>query len=132
MQFTLQLTLAALIIEGVFGYPDAIYKLVGHPVTWMGAALSWLEQRLNHGPARRLKGVLALIVLLALACLPAIALQSLMATTPRSILLTSGTLSPMDFLEDQFQLNMEYKKSIKHFFNVAEQLRAIIVKGIDK
>ena len=72
------MTLAALIIEGVFGYPDAIYKLVGHPVTWMGAALSWLEQRLNHGPARRLKGVLALIVLLALACLPAIALHSLM------------------------------------------------------
>ncbi len=78
MQFTLHMTLAALIIEGLFGYPDAIYKLVGHPVTWMGAALSWLEQRLNHGPARRLKGVLALIVLLALACLPAIALQSLM------------------------------------------------------
>ena len=71
----LTLTLAALIIEGLFGYPDALYKFIGHPVTWIGAALSRLETLLNRGAARKLKGVVALIALLGVSALPAVLLQ---------------------------------------------------------
>eukprot|EP01037_Dinobryon_pediforme_P009490 gene9494-9570_t len=76
MQFTLQMTLAALTIEGLFGYPDAIYKLIGHPVTWIGAAITWLEQRLNYGTMRRAKGVLTLGILLTASATPAFFLQA--------------------------------------------------------
>jgi adenosylcobinamide-phosphate synthase len=55
----------ALLIERAVGYPSALFKLVGHPVTWMGALITWLEARLNNGPARRWKGVVMLAFLLA-------------------------------------------------------------------
>lgn len=54
----------ALLIERVVGYPTWLYKAIGHPVTWIGALIAWLEARLNHGANRRLKGVALLLLLL--------------------------------------------------------------------
>jgi adenosylcobinamide-phosphate synthase len=63
-----QLALAALGIEAVAGYPSALYRAIGHPVTWIGAFLSWLDRRLNRASwsfaARRMAGVAALGLLL--------------------------------------------------------------------
>ncbi len=64
-----RLAFAALVIEALAGYPDVVYRAIGHPVTWMGAWLSWLDRRLNRPAAsfgsRRAGGALALILLLA-------------------------------------------------------------------
>ncbi|MEO6395919.1 MAG: adenosylcobinamide-phosphate synthase CbiB [Devosia sp.] len=57
----------ALLIERVIGYPKPLYRLIRHPVVWMGALIGWLEARLNHGERRRLKGVLMLALLLGTA-----------------------------------------------------------------
>jgi adenosylcobinamide-phosphate synthase len=57
----------ALLIERVIGYPAWLYKAIGHPVTWIGALISWLDARLNTGTSRRLKGVLFLLLLLLTA-----------------------------------------------------------------
>jgi adenosylcobinamide-phosphate synthase len=65
----------ALLIEAAFGYPDVLFRALGHPVTWVGAAIAWLDRTLNRGAARRLAGVLAVTVLLLAAGLPAWALQ---------------------------------------------------------
>ena len=54
----------ALLIERVVGYPPTVFKLIGHPVTWIGSLISWLEARLNQGSNRRLKGVIMLALLL--------------------------------------------------------------------
>ncbi len=60
---------AALAIEAVAGYPDVVYRAIGHPVTWVGAWLAWLERRLNRPAAsfatRRAGGAFALALLLA-------------------------------------------------------------------
>lgn len=62
------LALAAATLEAVFGYPSALYRAIGHPVTWMGRMLGWLDRMLNREawtpPARKAAGVLALVVLL--------------------------------------------------------------------
>ena len=67
--FSLPLALAALIVEALFGYPAPLYRAIGHPVTWMGGWLAWLEARLNRADtgqaARRAAGVLALGLYLA-------------------------------------------------------------------
>ena len=55
----------ALLIERLVGYPDALVRRIGHPVIWMGTLISLLDQRLNAGTARRGRGVLALVLLLA-------------------------------------------------------------------
>ena len=45
---SLPLALAALVLEALVGYPAPLYRAIGHPVTWMGAWLAWLEARLNR------------------------------------------------------------------------------------
>jgi adenosylcobinamide-phosphate synthase len=52
-----------LLIERVIGYPAWLYKAIGHPVTWIGGLISWLDARLNTGANRRLKGIVALVLL---------------------------------------------------------------------
>ena len=61
---------AALLLEALFGYPQPLYRLIGHPVTWIGALISLLDRLLNR-PAqsfilRRFLGVVALILLLSI------------------------------------------------------------------
>ncbi|MDL2171308.1 MULTISPECIES: adenosylcobinamide-phosphate synthase CbiB [Asaia] len=43
----LLLTLCALVTESVFGYPDALFRLIGHPVTWIGRLITALDKGLN-------------------------------------------------------------------------------------
>jgi adenosylcobinamide-phosphate synthase len=65
------LALIALVIEAMVGYPDAVYRLIGHPVTWMGRLIAWCDEQWNS-PAlsfaqKRRRGVLALLVLVLAA-----------------------------------------------------------------
>jgi len=71
----------ALLIERVVGYPAWLYKVIGHPVTWMGTLITWLDTRLNSGSSRRLKGALALLLL----CLTALALALLIIAVTRRV-----------------------------------------------
>jgi adenosylcobinamide-phosphate synthase len=65
----------ALLIEAAFGYPDTLLRRIGHPVIWAGAAIAWLDRRLNRGRWRRLRGVACVAALLLGAGLPAWGLQ---------------------------------------------------------
>lgn len=50
------LAFAALLIERLFGYPDAVYRAIGHPVAWIGALIGKLDEswnRAEEGPERR-------------------------------------------------------------------------------
>jgi adenosylcobinamide-phosphate synthase len=72
-----QLAFAALVIEACVSYPGILYRAIGHPVTWMGAWLAWLDRRLNRpalsAGARRASGALALaLLLLPVGCAAAI------------------------------------------------------------
>lgn len=82
---TVLLAFCALLVELLAGYPDRLYRAAGHPVTWIGAAIKWLDERLNRQgfpPARRrFAGVLALVVLLALAIGSGLAITWLMSGT---------------------------------------------------
>jgi len=57
-------TLLALLIELAVGYPDRLFHAVGHPVTWMGRLIGWLDGVLNHDylsrTSRRIAGLIAL------------------------------------------------------------------------
>ena len=68
---TLIILVAALGVEALCGYPQRLYKLIGHPVTWIGALISKLDRDLNRDDesraARKASGVLALIVLVAIS-----------------------------------------------------------------
>jgi adenosylcobinamide-phosphate synthase len=64
----LWLLVVALGLEALLGWPDALHRVIRHPVVWIGALIALLERHLNN-PARsellrRLGGIVALIVLL--------------------------------------------------------------------
>ncbi len=61
----------ALILDALFGEPDWLWRPVPHPAVLFGRLIAALEARLNCGPGRRLKGALALALLVAAAGLPA-------------------------------------------------------------
>ncbi len=62
----LSLMAVALLLDAIIGDPAWLYRRVPHPVSWIGAVLSFLERHLNRGsPAIRIAlGAVALIVLL--------------------------------------------------------------------
>lgn len=63
--------LIALAIDAALGWPDRLFRRIGHPVTWAGRLIAALDRRLNRegdSPARRrVLGVLAAGVVIGLA-----------------------------------------------------------------
>ncbi len=62
--------LVALLLDAVFGWPRPLFRAIGHPVTWIGALISWLDEWLNLDDAdpgaRRMAGIVAAFVVIAL------------------------------------------------------------------
>lgn len=70
------LTLLALAIEAAAGFPAPLFRLIRHPVVWMGALIAGLDRCLNRD--NRAGGVLALGLLLLAVGVPAVAAQLLL------------------------------------------------------
>lgn len=90
------LALAAMISDLCLGYPDRVWRAVGHPVSWIGRLIGVLERTLNRGPdaRRRALGALALAVAVAAAAGVGLALASLARGWPGFLLVAvlAGTL----------------------------------------
>ncbi|MBJ7418087.1 MAG: cobalamin biosynthesis protein, partial [Niveispirillum sp.] len=54
-----------MVLEALLGYPDAIFRVIRHPVVWIGTVIAALDRVLNRGPGwlRRLGGVATVIIL---------------------------------------------------------------------
>ncbi|MGL6208559.1 MAG: adenosylcobinamide-phosphate synthase CbiB [Paracoccaceae bacterium] len=63
--------LVAMLVDAVLGWPDAVYRRLGHPVTWIGALIRSLDSswnRAGHGDlARRGAGVAAALCVIGVA-----------------------------------------------------------------
>jgi adenosylcobinamide-phosphate synthase len=75
----LALAALGLTIEAAIGYPQWLFAAIGHPVTWIGALIAALDDRLNRDDAspllRRLAGVGAIVVIVSIALVVGLALQ---------------------------------------------------------
>jgi adenosylcobinamide-phosphate synthase len=64
--FEPSLLLAALAVEACIGYPQALYRVIRHPVVWIGVALDVLERNWNRpefgDETRRCLGIVAVLV----------------------------------------------------------------------
>ena len=66
----------ALILDALMGDPDRLWSRTGHPVVWIGRLIDRLGGAWNGGPNRHAKGVLALLVILAVSLvLPVVIVQ---------------------------------------------------------
>ncbi|WP_428928785.1 adenosylcobinamide-phosphate synthase CbiB [Marinibacterium sp. SX1] len=55
----------AMALDAALGEPRWLWSRLPHPAELMGRAVGWLDQRLNRGPGLRLRGLLALAILMA-------------------------------------------------------------------
>ena len=89
---------AAGALEAALGYPQALYRAIGHPVAWMGAWLAWLERRLNRAAApfaaRRRAGFAALALYLAPALAAGLALLALPGIAGLATLIVAAASLP--------------------------------------
>ncbi len=80
-------------IERLTGYPDWLFKRIGHPVTWIGSLIALLDKKWNRESAsfsqRKAAGVVALSVFLALTVLVAWLVQSVLPLLPLGLLLVA-------------------------------------------
>jgi adenosylcobinamide-phosphate synthase len=68
---TTKLAALAVAIEACLGYPQGVFRAIGHPVTWTGCLIALGDRCLNHADrsfaTRRALGFAALFLLLAIA-----------------------------------------------------------------
>ncbi len=61
------LLVCAMCLDAALGEPYWLWSRIRHPAVVIGNAIGWLDRRLNHGAARRAKGVCTLILLVVVA-----------------------------------------------------------------
>ncbi|MDQ1187422.1 adenosylcobinamide-phosphate synthase CbiB [Agrobacterium larrymoorei] len=87
------LAFLSLLIERLVGYPDWLFRRIGHPVTWIGSLIALLDRKWNREQGsisnREAKGVLALVVFLGVTVAIALALQNVLLIFPLGLLLVA-------------------------------------------
>ena len=78
--------MAALAVDAAFGYPDRLFRAIGHPVVWIGAEIARLDRGLNRdgwgAATRRMAGVAAVALLIAITVAPTLVLNRLAGLLP--------------------------------------------------
>lgn len=91
--------LIALTIDAVVGWPDRLYRSIGHPVTWLGAMIQTLDSRMNRDfPSvllRRLSGVLAALAVIGTAAGLGWLLQSMLPDGAAGVVLAGALAWPL-------------------------------------
>jgi adenosylcobinamide-phosphate synthase len=84
---------AACLIERFVGYPNALFKIIGHPVQWIGSLITWLDTTLNTKPDDEIEGLLrggaAVVILLLATAFPAYMLQDILNRIPGGWIINS-------------------------------------------
>ncbi len=83
---TLLIALIALITERLTGYPGWLYARIGHPVTWIGRLIGWLDANFNRdtatGRSRRIAGTCALAIIIAVTLLITVPISTTLLYIP--------------------------------------------------
>jgi adenosylcobinamide-phosphate synthase len=99
LALTLNLAVLAMLIELAVGYPQAVLRAVGHPVTWIGALIGALERRLNSetstAAARRGAGLIAVLTILAAVGATAVVVQRELLHLPFGLFLVALAASTL-------------------------------------
>lgn len=92
---TLTIALTALAIDALIGWPDALFRRIGHPVVWLARLITALDRRWNRGQNRILKGALTVLVTIGAAVLPALVLTARLAPLPGGAILLGVLAWPL-------------------------------------
>ena len=90
VQTTALVLFVALVLDALIGDPDWLWQRLPHPVVLMGKLIQQLDDKLNspadQAIARRIKGALALVVILAVACAIGIGVSWSVSWSPSALI----------------------------------------------
>ena len=90
---SVELALIAVALEAIVGYPDAVYRAIGHPVTWIGRLIAWCDATWNSPDQsyeeRRLWGVATLVLLIMVSVVIGRTLEHLLPLAVCAVLASS-------------------------------------------
>jgi adenosylcobinamide-phosphate synthase len=93
------LALLAMLIELAAGYPQALLRGIGHPVTWMGALIAALDKALNQETAdarrRRSAGIVAVVILLGIVGAIALVIERELLRLPFGLVIVAVVASSL-------------------------------------
>jgi adenosylcobinamide-phosphate synthase len=93
------LALLAMLIELCAGYPQALMRAVGHPVTWIGRLIAALDRLLNRDTAeakwRRGAGTIAILLLLGIVGSIALVVEDAVLRLPFGLLVVAVVASTL-------------------------------------
>src|ERR1700676_4886500 len=93
------LALLAMMIELCAGYPKALLRTVGHPVTWIGRLIAALDRALNRDSAkakwRRGAGIIAILLLLGIVGTVAFVVQHELLRLPFGLIVLAVIASSL-------------------------------------
>lgn len=99
LALNLLVALAALIFERLVGYPNRLYKIIHHPVVWIGGLISILDQFLNKPDSdpnsRRINGSFALLIVILLVLIIAVAVSFFLRSFVGGLLIEAALASTM-------------------------------------
>jgi adenosylcobinamide-phosphate synthase len=85
----------AMLIELCLGYPQALLRAIGHPVTWIGALIALFDRWLNSAKSGRATGIIALLAVLVIVGSIATLVQYALLKLPFGLLITALTGSSL-------------------------------------
>lgn len=104
------LAFLSLLIERLVGYPDWLFKRIGHPVTWIGSLIALLDRKWNRQDdsfsRRKVMGVAALATFFGATALIALGLHSVLLSLPFGLFLLAvlgASLPAQKSLEDHVE-----------------------------
>ncbi|WP_169546397.1 adenosylcobinamide-phosphate synthase CbiB [Sneathiella aquimaris] len=91
--------LLAIIIDSLFGWPDFLFKILSHPVVWIGRLIKTLDTRLNI-PAKspfvlRFMGILTLLITTTVTLAITLFIWLILPTGPFGILINALLIWPL-------------------------------------
>src|SRR6476619_1481148 len=120
---TVTLTLAALLIDAVVGYPDRVVRSIGHTVSWIGRLIGALERYCNRDSTepvqRRALGIITLLLVVTVVAVAAFVIE-------RGLLLLPFGVIGVAFLASAL---MAQRSLHEHVADVADALEKTGAEG---
>jgi adenosylcobinamide-phosphate synthase len=115
--------LVAMAVDTLVGWPDALFARIGHPVTWLGSLIGALDARWNRASdtsaMRRMAGVVAALIVIALAASVGWLVQAAMPSDWRGVVLIGVLAWPFVALRSLYD----------HVAAVRDPLRAGVIQS---
>lgn len=116
------MVLLALVLDFFLGEPEKLWNRFPHPATLMGRAVNFLDEKLNTGKQRKIKGFTAVVALVLIAFIPGLFFEKLNNIPYLGILVNFAEIAVAAVL-------IAHRSLIDHVRDVATALQQNLPQG---